>query len=139
MNTQVIGNESWQNLDILNQENIGPHLEKMVVVSSRKEIFNDEILSQVDHYKNNELFYQGVDCVLLLSAVITEDQYDRRTIVKSLNSIDEFHGSERIFSFTGEPPNLNKALQVLQYEQNSFSSLGFFKGDSLITSFYLAP
>ena len=139
LETQVIGNESWQDLDILNQENIGPHLDKMVVITNRKEIFYNEILSRAGYHKNNEFFYQGVDCVQLLSAVITEDKLDRRTILKSLNSIDEFHGSERIFSFSGEPPNLNKALQVLQYDQNSFSSVGFFKGDSLITSSYQSP
>ncbi len=139
LETQVIGNESWQDLDILNQENIGPHLDKMVVITNRKEIFYNEILSRAGYHKNNEFFYQGVDCVQLLSAVITEDKLDRRTILKSLNSIDEFHGSERIFSFSGEPPNLNKALQVLQYDQNSFSLVGFFKGDSLITSSYQSP
>ena len=139
LETQVIGNESWQDLDILNQENIGPHLDKMVVITNRKEIFYNEILSRAGYHKNNEFFYQGVDCVQLLSAVITEDKLDRRTILKSLNSIDEFHGLERIFSFSGEPPNLNKALQVLQYDQNSFSSVGFFKGDSLITSSYQSP
>ena len=139
LETQVIGNESWQDLDILNQENIGPHLDKMVVITNRKEIFYNEILSRAGYHKNNEFFYQGVDCVQLLSAVITEDKLDRRTILKNLNSIDEFHGLERIFSFSGEPPNLNKALQVLQYDQNSFSSVGFFKGDSLITSSYQSP
>ena len=139
LETQVIGNESWQDLDILNQEHIGPHLDKMVVITNRKEIFYNEILSRAGYHKNNEFFYQGVDCVQLLSAVITEDKLDRRTILKSLNSIDEFHGSERIFSFSGEPPNLNKALQVLQYDQNSFSLVGFFKGDSLITSSYQSP
>ena len=139
LETQVIGNESWQDLDILNQENIGPHLDKMVVITNRKEIFYNEILSRAGYHKNNEFFYQGVDCVQLLSAVITEDKLDRRTILKNLNSIDEFHGSERIFSFSGEPPNLNKALQVLQYDQNSFSLVGFFKGDSLITSSYQSP
>ena len=139
LETQVIGNESWQDLDILNQENIGPHLDKMVVITNRKEIFYNEILSRAGYHKNNEFFYQGVDCVQLLSAVITEDKLDRRTILKSLNSIDEFHGSERIFSFSGEPLNLNKALQVLQYDQNSFSLVGFFKGDSLITSSYQSP
>ena len=139
LETQVIGNESWQDLDILNQEHIGPHLDKMVVITNRKEIFYNEILSRAGYHKNNDFFYLGVDCVQLLSAVITEDKLDRRTILKSLNSIDEFHGSERIFSFSGEPPNLNKALQVLQYDQNSFSLVGFFKGDSLITSSYQSP
>ena len=139
LNTQVIGNEAWQNLEILNQENIGPHLSRMIVISNRKEFVQNELPVQADHHKNNEFFFQGFDCVQLLSAVINEDNLDRKTILERLNSIEEFHGMGRIFSFSGEPSNLNKALQVLQYDQNNFSSLGFFKGDSLITSFFQAP
>ena len=139
LNTQVIGNEAWQNLEILNQENIGPHLSRMIVISNRKEFVQNELPVQADHHKNNEFFFQGFDCVQLLSAVINEDNLDRKTILERLKSMDEFHGMERIFSFSGEPSNLNKALQVLQYDQNNFSSLGFFKGDSLITSFFQAP
>jgi hypothetical protein len=139
LNTQVIGNEAWQNLEILNQENIGPHLSKMIVISNRKKFVQNELSVQVDYLNNNEFFFQGFDCVQLLSAVINEDNLDRKTILDRLNSMDEFHGMERIFSFSGEPSNLNKALQVLQYDQNNFSSLGFFKGDSLITSFFQAP
>jgi len=114
-------------------------LSRMIVISNRKEFVQNELPVQADYHKNNDFFSQGFDCVQLLSAVINEDNLARKTILERLNSMEEFHGMGRIFSFSGEPSNLNKALQVLQYDQNKFSSLGFFKGDSLITSFFQAP
>ena len=32
--TQIVGNDSWKNLDILNQSNIGPHMEGLSIISS---------------------------------------------------------------------------------------------------------
>jgi len=41
LKTTLIGTEGWYNLDILNQETIGPHVDGMVVISS--EYPNDRI------------------------------------------------------------------------------------------------
>ena len=32
-NTQVVGNESWQDLDILNRRNIGPHMNGLAIIA----------------------------------------------------------------------------------------------------------
>ena len=32
--TQIVGNDSWKNLDVLNQSNIGPHMEGLIIISN---------------------------------------------------------------------------------------------------------
>ena len=132
LKTQVIGNEPWQNLEILNQENVGPHLNGMIVISSRR--YSEENKNLQDSY-----YSQGFDCYQLLSAVSLEENLDRKTILEKLNSMVEFHGKEHIYSFAGNQPNLNKTLQILQYNEYKYSPAGYFTGDSTFTSFTQAP
>ena len=132
LKTKVIGNEPWQNLEILKQKNVGPHLNGMVVISSRR--YSEENKSLQDSY-----YSQGFDCYQLLSAVSPEENLDRKTILEKLNSMVEFHGKEHIYSFAGNQSNLNKTLQVLQYNEYKYSPAGYFAGDSTFTSFTQAP
>ncbi len=127
LSATVIGNEAWQNLDILNEKNVGPHLDSMLVISP-------SIASTlVEHYtvEESEYYTQGYDCATLLTSAIETTTPTRRHILNRLESIDEFHGSGKYISFSDTSNHVNTALQVLRYQDASFHSLGYFKGDSL--------
>ena len=107
-------------------------MKEMIVISGRR-------YSEENNYLQDTFYSQGFDCYQLLSAVSSEKNMDRKTILEKLNSMDEFHGKEHIYSFAVNQPNLNKALQVLQYNEYKYSPVGYFTGDSTFTSFTHGP
>jgi len=129
LSTTVIGNEAWQNLDILNEKNIGPHLDSMIVITPT---VNTDM---VENLSTEESFYftQGYDCAGFITTTLETTIANRRKVVDRINSIDEFHGSGKVISFSDSTKNYNTALQVMMYHNNVFESLGYFKGDSLYT------
>lgn len=117
----------FRSLDILNEKNIGPHLDSMVVVTPS--VFTGSV---EDYSEEESYFYtQGYDTAVLLTAAVETTIPTRANITKRLESIDEFHGTGKYISFSDSLKHVNTALQVLRYHNASFHSMGYFKGDSL--------
>lgn len=127
LSATVIGNEAWQNLDILNEKNIGPHLDSMIVITPTYKTTMHEGMSVEESY----YYSQGLDCAKLLMGAMETSRANRNSVWERLASTDEYHGDGKIISFTGTSRNVNTALQVLRYHRSAFHSLGYFKGDSL--------
>jgi tetratricopeptide (TPR) repeat protein len=127
LNAKIIGNESWQDLDILTKENIGPHITGLSIITNR-------FVTQADSFdtgeSSSELFYQGFDLAQLLLSLPIQTP-SRKAVIKALEEIDYFHGISQYFSTTAQYPNVNVALQVVEFNGQQLLQRGTFQGDSL--------
>ena len=127
-NTQVVGNESWLDLDVLNRSNIGPHMDGLAIIACNYSV-----------NIKDEIFQQALDCTKLLYFIFNNLDNGRISIAQRLSNLYEFHGDSKIVSFSNANPNLNTALQVLRYKDDQITKTGFFKGDSLLSLQGIAP
>ncbi len=124
--TQIIGNDSWKNLDVLNQSNIGPHMEGLVIIS------NNFSIDTKDHIYN-----QALDCTQLIHSIINDHDNARLSLAKRLSNLSDFNGESHNIRFFDS--NLNSSLQVLRYNNNQIIRSGYFMGDSLLSLEGIAP
>ena len=124
--TQIVGNDSWKNLDILNQSNIGPHMEGLSIISSN---YSTNIKDQI--------YNQAFDCTQLIYSIINEQDNGRLALAKRLSNLSNFNGESHNVRFSDS--NLNTSLQVLRFEDNQIIRTGYFVGDSLISLESIAP
>ena len=124
--TQIVGNDSWKNLDILNQSNIGPHMEGLCIISNNYSI---DI--------KNQIYDQAFDCTQLIYSIINHEDNGRLALVKRLSNLSDFNGESHNIRFVDS--NLNTSLQVLRYDNNQISRTGYFIGDSLLSVENIAP
>ena len=103
--TQIVGNDSWKNLDILNQSNIGPHMEGLSIISSN---YSTNIKDQI--------YNQAFDCTQLIYSIINEQDNGRLALAKRLSNLSNFNGESHNVRFSDS--NLNTSLQVLRFEDN---------------------
>lgn len=138
LNTTIIGTESWYNPDVLNQETIGPHINGMVLVSSE---YPNERINEVlpENVTNPSLFYLGYDTAEILLHIAAKTYNDPSGFSRELSSVASLHGKFHSFAFGKSHKNVNTALHILKYEKERFYDLGFFQGDSLVTTYYPAP
>ena len=127
-NTQVVGNESWQDLDVLNRRNIGPHMNGLAIITANYSI-----------NIKDEIFQQALECTKLLHVIFNNQDNRRVSIAQRLSNLYEFHGDSKIVSFSSANPNLNTALQVLRYSDEQITKAGFFKGGSFLSLQGIAP
>ena len=127
-NTQVVGNDSWQDLEILNRSNIGPHMDGLAIIAGNYSVNTKD-----------KIFQQALDCTKLLHVIINNQDNGRIPISQRLSNLHEFHGDSEIVTFANTSLNLNTALQVFRYEDDRITKIGFFKGDSLLSLQSIAP
>ena len=113
--TQIVGNDSWKNLDVLNQSNIGPHMEGLIIISNNYSI---DIKDQI--------YNQAFDCTQLIYSIVNDQNNGRLALAKKLSNLSDF---------SGESHN----VQVLRYENNQITRSGYFVGDSLLSLESIAP
>lgn len=127
LDTKLIGNESWQNLDIINQENIGPHVKGLSIITNY-------FVAQMDIIDNipveNDRYYTGYDLANFIMA-LNPGQKSRMEISKNLSELNHFRGISQYYSSNIDNPNLNVSLQILEYNGSQFLQQGYFQGDSL--------
>ncbi len=133
LETQLIGNESWLDLEVLNQEIIGPHLSGMYFISGYRAP-NDSLFTGVIPEDEIDAGYlhRGYDSGLLLSNLQGQNLTTRGEARRTLAAIGNYIGRGQITSFTGSDDNVNSSLQVLQYQGNNLINRGFFSGDSIV-------
>ena len=124
--TQIVGNDSWKNLDILNQSNIGPHMEGLAIISNNYSI---DIKDQI--------YNQAFDCTQLIYSIVNHQDNGRLALAKRLSNLSDFNGESHNVRFSES--NLNTSLQVLRYEDNHINRTGYFIGDSLLSLEGIAP
>ena len=126
LDAKIIGNSSWKQLDILTQENIGPHLKGMSIVSSA-------ILPQLDSLtiESNELddYQNGFNTSRLLTS-INLSEISRTSLKKSLSEI-VFNDKGYSYIPSKVNKNMNSAFQLIGFNGKKFIKEGVISIDTL--------
>ena len=127
LETRIIGNNNWQKLNILQKENIGPHLKGLSIVTNFNKQIIDLELYNGDHQFS---FYNGYNAARLLTAVNLEEQ-SRKSLNKALQNLDFHKGIGFFYSPSLSNNQINSAFQVIEFDGQKFKHQGVFLGDSL--------
>jgi len=106
LDTQLIGNDLWFDMEFLRQENISPHIQKMIYSSA----YSPNYKIRNDYGNNNSLnyfFYYGYDISEFLKSTLT---------ISDLSSNSFENGMTRGFSFN--LGSVNKSVNIYQFESN---------------------
>jgi hypothetical protein len=127
LNAKIIGNENWQDQQILRKDNIGPHLKDLSIITN----FNAPSLDTTG-YSDDVLasYYQGLNTAHLLTQLNLTTR-SRKSMIQSLESVDLYSGTGFYYSPDPTNPHVNAAFQILEFNGNELISLGVFYGDSL--------
>ncbi|MBN4080957.1 penicillin-binding protein activator [Caldithrix abyssi] len=127
LTTKIIGNEHWQNLQVMQKENIGPHLNGMSIITH---FYRPVIDSSVYEGELLDSYYRGFNTAQLLTQLNLKTQ-TRQAFSQSLQSIDFYSGEGFYYSPDQSNPQLNAAFQILEFDGEGFIHHGVFHGDSL--------
>ena len=98
LETQLLGNENWLNLDLLKQENISPHISDMLFVSNYIPKYLNNSEYNYDSSLNNA-FHFGMDFSnFLINSSFNKSKFD-------FNSSARFEGITRNFDFSNSKSN----------------------------------
>ena len=132
LNAKVIANEAWLDYDILGKDNIGPHYNGLTILTHRIHGKTDYESGESGH-----AFATGHNLGQLLQAVAADLDKDA-SFYSMLFELEQFRGDDSFFSFA-DGNRINSGLHVLEYNDRSFQSKGFFLGDSLHPGLNEAP
>ena len=127
LETKIIGNNNWQNLNILLKENIGPHIKGLSIITNFTQQNTDPEL-----YNGNQQysFYNGYNVAKLLTQVDIEDQ-SRELLNNALRNLDFHKGVGFFYSPSLSNKQINSAFQIIVFDGKGFKHQGVFRGDSL--------
>ena len=127
LETKIIGNNNWQNLNILQKENIGPHIKGLSIITNFTQQNTDPEL-----YNGNQQysFYNGYNVAKLLTQVDIEDQ-SRELLNNALRKLDFHKGVGFFYSPSLSNKQINSAFQIIEFDGKGFKHQGVFRGDSL--------
>ena len=124
--TTVFGNENWLEMDILNEEAIGPHVQGMKVISS----LSSELLANNYNIAIN-YFSLAIDHASFLESIIIEHKGHKKNRNINLKLSNTFIGNNTSILFQGRNKNMNGAVQVLEFKKGLNRS-GYFDGLNLV-------
>ena len=117
-NTQVIGNESWQDLDVLNRRNIGPHMNGLAIIAGNYSV-----------NIKDEIFQQALECTKLLHVIFNDQDNGRVSIAQRLSNSMPRYSSKLSSFFTRLKATFRKLLNC------RFKSVGIPEYHSIATIF----
>ncbi len=106
LETQLLGNENWLNLDLLKEESVSPHISDMLFVSNYFPKYSNN--SEYDYNPSlNNAFHFGID----FSNFLINSNFNKSRFI--LNSSSSYDGITRNFDFSNS--NLNQASKVIRF------------------------
>ena len=127
LETKIIGNESWMDIDILSQDIIGPHLQGLTVLSSEYPKFGMAESSDLDR-----VFSMGYDHSYFINSLIKISSNSRLRYRNLLKESDLFMGASSLIELSGPNKNENQIVRVLEYKRNKMGTIGYFNGKNLV-------
>ena len=106
LETQLLGNENWLNLDLLKQESVSPHISDMLFVSNYIPKYLNNSEYDYDPSLNNA-FHFGID----FSNFLINSNFNKSRFI--LDSSSSYEGVTRNFDFSNS--NLNQAPKVIRF------------------------
>ena len=106
LETQLLGNENWLNLELLKEESVSPHISDMLFVSNYIPKYSNN--SEYDYNPSlNNAFHFGID----FSNFLINSNFNKSRFI--LNSSSSYDGITRNFDFSNS--NLNQASKVIRF------------------------
>ena len=127
LDTKIIGNESWMDIDILSQDIIGPHLQGLTVLSSEYPKFGITESSELDR-----IYSMGYDHSYFINSLIKISSNSRNFFKGLLKKGDLYMGASSLIELGGPSNNENKIVRVLEYKINKMGTIGYFNGTELV-------
>ena len=122
LQTQIVGHDGWLDLETLNKENIGPHFQNLILLTSTQ--FKSLSFSDTEKYNSgNTEYVDGYDTALFLAEYLSRDSYESLELIETHSHLYYFPENARI----------NRAVNILSYKNFRFQPLGYFLSDSLIS------
>jgi len=98
LQTQLLGNENWLNLDLLKQESVSPHISNMLFASNYIPKYLNNSEYDYDPFLNN-VFHFGMDFSnFLINSSFSKSKFD-------FSSSSNFEGITRNFDFSNSTSN----------------------------------
>jgi hypothetical protein len=126
--TKIVGNASWQQLEILTKENIGPHLKGMSIISG---LFNSKSDSINMYHNNLDEYQMGYYCSKLLTN-IEMNEMSRAAFNASLREIGMYNDEGFNYYPSMMNNNINSAFQLIDFNGNDLIKSGVLTVDSLM-------
>ncbi len=127
LDTKIIGNESWMDIDILSQDIIGPHLQGLTVLSSEYPNFGMTESSELDR-----IFSVGYDHGYFVNSLIKQSSNSKIRYKNLLEEGDLYMGAYSLIELTGPNKNENQIVRVLEYNNNKMGTIGYYNGKNLV-------
>ena len=127
LETKIIGNELWMDIDILTQDIIGPHLQGLTVLSSEYPKFGMTESSELDR-----IYSMGYDHSYFINSLVKLSSNSRRKFKGLLKKGDLYMGASSLIELGGPSNNENKIVRVLEYKRNRMKTIGYFNGIELV-------
>ena len=127
LETKIIGNELWMDIDILTQDIIGPHLQGLTVLSSEYPKFGMTESSELDR-----IYSMGYDHSYFINSLVKLSSNSRRKFKGLLKKGDLYMGASSLIELGGPSNNENKIVRVLEYKRNRMNTIGYFNGIELV-------
>ncbi len=127
LNAKIIGNENWQNKQILQKDNIGPHLKRLSIITNYFTSTLDTTKFEIDEL---DAYYHGYNTAQLLTQ-LSVDSPSRKSMTQSLKSVEFYSGEGFYYSPDHLNPHVNSAFQVIHFNGNDFIPEGVLYNDSL--------
>lgn len=122
LQTQIVGHDGWLDLETLNKENIGPHFQNLILLTSTE--FKSLSFSDTEKFNSgNTEYVDGYDTARFLSEYLSRESNETLELI-------ETHSHLYYFPENGQ---INRAVNILSYKNFQFHSLGYFLSDSLIS------
>ena len=122
----IIGNENWLDIDVLNQDVIGPHVQGMRIIS---DVHSSMMINKKLQFSN--YYALGFDQGDFINSISSISSGTRRSFYQNLKRQAYFGGRTTSIQLGGKNKNNNQSVQVLEYRNKSIRSVGVFNGDSL--------
>ncbi len=126
LSTLIIGNENWFDMDILNQNVIGPHVQGMRIITDVSRSIYQNNRREHDHYYSLAYDHFG-----LINLLASSSNGTRTSFTKKINSLNSYSGKSIGIKFGGKNKNENYSTQILEYRNKKMNSIGIHNGDSL--------
>lgn len=126
--TKIVGNASWQQLEILTKENIGPHVRGMSIISN---LYITDIDTFEISFENYYQYQLGNLTSEFLTSLSLNDM-SRSSFKNSLQEIEMYEGKGFNYYPLESNNKINSAFQLINFNGNSFQKAGVLALDTLI-------
>jgi len=126
LKTTVIGNPNWIDMDILNQDVIGPHVQGMKIISG---VNANQYQSYHDSFAYH--YHLALDHGTFIQSILEQRVMNRRLFMEKLKTHPGYAGNISSIRFLGQNQNENGLVQVLDYEGHVVNNTGVFDGKNI--------